>query len=115
MAAAKKKAPAKKPMLKVGVPKQPTAGLPKAAPGRPASNIGQYLIRPTAELNSGYEMINADPRILQQVHQKYLKAGQLPPALQPKYLRKPEVMEHGTLGRATNISRGWRAPRSRSR
>jgi hypothetical protein len=80
------------------------------APGRPVSNIGKYLIKPTAEMDSGFEMINADPNMLKQVHQKYLRAGQLPPALQPKYLRKPEVME---ASRSKAISRGWRKPRSR--
>ena len=90
-------------------------GLDARGPGRPPTNIGSYLIKPTAEVDSGFEMINADPNILKQVHQKYLKAFMLPPALQPKYLRKPEVMEHGVLGRATNISRGWNAPRSRAR
>jgi hypothetical protein len=58
-------------------------------------------------------MINSDPDVLSQVHQKYLKAGRLPPALQPKYLRKPEVLESGPTGRGTNISKGWRKPRSR--
>ena len=79
----------------------------------PSPTSGEYLIKPTAEVDSGYEMINADPNMLRQVHQKYLKAGQLPPALQPKYIRKPEVMEQGVTGRAKNISRGWRNPRSR--
>jgi hypothetical protein len=89
-------------------------GLGPAPAGRPPSNIGKYLIRPTAEADTGWEMINSDPDILRQVHRKYLKAGMLPPALQPKYLRKPEVMESGPTGRATNISKGWRKPRSRS-
>ena len=84
-----------------------------APTGRPVSNIGRYLIKPTADDNSGWEMINSDPTILKQVHEKYLKAGQLPPALQPKYIRRPEVLEQGVTGRAKNISRGWRKPRSR--
>ena len=88
-----------------------TAGqaLGSAPPGRPVSNVGKYLIKPTAELDSGYEMINADPNVLAQVHDRYLKRFELPPALQPKYLRKPEVMD---AARAKNISRGWRKPRS---
>lgn len=106
---------ARKPLLGVGTGSGSSAagGLGPAPPGRPVSNIGKYLIRPTAEVDTGWEMINADPDILAQVHKKYLKAGQLPPSLQPKYLRKPEVMEHGVTGRAKNISRGWRKPRSR--
>ena len=96
-------------------PSSPMArgGLSPAPPGRPVSNVGKYLIKPTPADASGWEMINADPDVLKQVHQKYLKAGQLPPALQPKYLRKPEVLENGPTGRATNISKGWRKPRSR--
>lgn len=107
---------ARKPLLKVGVGAgsgAATRTLGSAPPGRPPSNVGKYLIRPTAEADTGWEMINSDPNILAQVHRKYLKAGQLPPALQPKYLRKPEVMEGGPTGRATNISKGWRKPRSR--
>ena len=123
MAAARKKPS----LIKVGPPPVPTAGFgpkPKQeksapeplkppgqpGPGRPVSNIGKYLIKPTAELDSGFEMINADPNILARVHKQYLKAGQLPPSLQPKYLRKPEVMDHQ---RANNISKGWHKPRSR--
>ena len=86
------------------------SALGPAPPGRPVSNIGKYLIKPTAEINTGYEMINADPNVLKDVHQRYLKAFELPPALQPKYLRKPEVMDHQ---RARAISRGWRDPRGR--
>lgn len=81
-----------------------------ASPGRPVSNIGKYLIKPTAEVNTGWEMINADPNVLKTVHQKYLKGAMLPPALQPKYLRKPQVMD---TNRAKAISKGWNKPRSR--
>lgn len=84
-------------------------GLPTPGPGRPVSNIGKYLIKPTAELDSGFEMVNFEPDMIKKVHQTYLKAGQLPPALQPKYLRKPEVLDSA---RAKNISKGWRKPRS---
>ena len=87
-----------------------TSALGPAPPGRPVSNIGKYLIKPTAEVDTGCEMINADPNILKTVHQKYLKAAMLPPALQPKYLRKPEVMD---TNRAKAISKGWSKPRSR--
>ena len=105
---------ATRPLLSVGV-RAGGAGSAASAlgpplPGRPVSNIGKYLIKPTAEVNTGFEMINSDPNILKEVHQKYLKAFMLPPALQPKYLRKPEVMDHQ---RANAISRGWRDPRGR--
>jgi hypothetical protein len=55
-------------------------------------------------------MINDNPDILKRVNDAYMKKFQLPPALQPKYLRKPEVMESQ---RSKAISKGWRAPRSR--
>lgn len=80
-----------------------------APPGRPISNIGRYLLKPTSEVDSGFEMINTDPNVLAQVHKRYLKAFELPPALQPKYLRKPEVLDKA---RANSISKGWRKPRS---
>ena len=102
---------AAKPLLKVGLGRSTALG--SAPPGRPVSNLGKYLLKPTAEMNTGFEMINDDADVLTRVHKQYLKAGQLPPALQPKYLRKPEVMEQGVAGRATKISKGWRAPRSR--
>ena len=140
---ADKAKPKRKPFMDVGVPRPPTVGGPAwpstaaagqtvasrasaaqaqpdkkipldAAPaGRPVSNIGQYLIKPTSDTLTGFEMLNDQPDILDQVHQRYLKAFELPPALQPKYLRKPAVTEGGVTGRATNISRGWRNPRSR--
>ena len=112
MATARKKPP----LLKVGTsPKKssaaqtPRLGLPIPAPGRPPSNIGKYLLKPTAEMDTGFEVINSDPDVLTRVHKQYLKAGQLPPALQPKYIRKPEVMDKQ---RGLNISKGWRKPRS---
>ena len=76
--------------------------------------MGSYLIRPTPTSETGYEMLNDKPQVLKDVHERYLKSFELPPALQPKYLRKPEVMEHGVGGRATKISQGWRKPRSRA-
>jgi len=100
-----------KPLLKVGLGK--ASALSTAPPGRPVSNLGKYLIKPTSEMDSGFEIINGDTDILTRVHKQYLKAGQLPPALQPKYLRKPEVMERGVAGRATKISKGWKDPRGR--
>ena len=91
-------------------PRLPTAlPLENAPPGRPISNIGQYLIKPTPNSPTGYEVLNAKPDLIKEVNNKYLKAFELPPALQPKYLRKPEVLDQV---RSKNISRGWRKPRS---
>jgi hypothetical protein len=81
----------------------------KAAPGRPESNIGKYIIKPTDKSKTGHEMLNAEPMIIEQMHAQYLKQFELPPALQPKYLRKPEVMENQ---RRKEISKGWVKPRS---
>lgn len=81
----------------------------KAASGRPESNIGKYLIKPTDASKTGYEMLNTEPEIIEQTHERYLKQFELPPALQPKYLRKPEVME---TARRKEISKGWIKPRS---
>jgi hypothetical protein len=81
--------------------------------GRPKTNIGNYLIKPSANALSGYEMLNDTPDALDSVHKKYLKNQELPPHLQPARFISP-VLEHGVLGRATNISRGWRKPRSRA-
>ena len=83
--------------------------LGRASPGRPVSNIGQYLIKPINDQNTGFEMLNTEPKVISQVNKQYLRMGQLPPSLQPKYLRKPEVMDQG---RAAAISKGFRKPRS---
>jgi len=81
----------------------------QAAPGRPESNIGKYLIKPTDKSDTGYEMLNTTPAAVSQAEAKFLKQYELPPALQPKYLRKPEVMERG---RTKAISKGWIKPRN---
>jgi hypothetical protein len=78
--------------------------------GRPKSNIGNYLIKPSATALSGYEMLNSTPDVLDQVNAKYLKAQELPPHLQPVRFQSPTLER----GRALAISRGWRKPRSRS-
>ena len=83
--------------------------LSNAGPGRPVSNIGRYLIRPIDDQDTGFEMLNTEPQVITQVNQQYMRRGQLPPSLQPKYLRKPEVME---TNRAKNISKGFRKQRS---
>jgi hypothetical protein len=95
-----------------GAPTTKKLPLGEAPAGRPPSNLGQYLIKPTNDTVTGFEMINDKPDLISQVHDKFLQSFQLPPALQPKYLRKPEVLEKN---RAESISRGWRAPRSRAR
>jgi hypothetical protein len=97
------------PFVTVGVPKAKTVPLGPAPPGRPTSNLGQYLIKPTNETTTGFEMLNDTPDFVQQVHEQFLKKYQLPPSLQPKYLRKPAVMD---VQRARSISKGWRKPRS---
>ena len=78
--------------------------------GRPQSNIGKYLMKPSANALSGWEMLNSTPDIVDQVHKQYLKAQELPPHLQPVRFHSP-IVEHN---RALAISRGWRKPRSRS-
>jgi len=88
-------------------------GSPQIEPnpvGRPKSNIGNYLIKPSANALTGFEMLNETPDIIDQVHKNYLKAQELPPHLQPVRFHSP-VVEHN---RALAISRGWRKPRSRS-
>ena len=96
---------------KVPAPPKPGA-LPdsyKAAPGRPESNVGRYLIKPTDKSDTGFEVLNADPTIIGQAHERYLKQYELPPALQPKYLRRPEVLDRS---RRKEISKGWIKPRN---
>ena len=84
--------------------------LEPAPVGRPPTNLGKYLTRPTDNAESGWEMLNTDPEVVKQVNEKYLKAGELPPHLQPVRFHSP-IVEHN---RAMAISRGWRKPRSRS-
>lgn len=95
----------------VQVPAPTTAAMPvgEAPAGRPPSNLGNYLIKPTTRSNTGFEMLNTQPDALDRVNSQYLRKGQLPTALQPKYLRKPEVLD---APRKRNISKGWRKPRS---
>jgi hypothetical protein len=83
----------------------------KAAPGRPPSNLGKYLVKPTDTTTTGYEMLNESPDLLDQVNTKFLEKFELPTHLRPTRFLSPEL-EHG---RSMSISRGFRAPRSRSR
>lgn len=80
-----------------------------APPGRPPTNIGNYLIKPTDTTTTGYEMLNEKPDLLDSVHKKFIEKFELPTHLRPTRFLSPEL-EHG---RAMNISRGWRQPRSR--
>ena len=100
------------PPLKVGAAgsrgtRSAAGALGPATAGRPVSNIQKYLVKPSAEINSGYEMLNTDPNVLKEVHQKYLNRFAMPPGLQPF---RPDVLENN---RARNISKGWRDPRGR--
>lgn len=80
----------------------------KAAPGRPAVNTRKFMVKPVAGERTGFEVLNDAPSVLDQAREK-MATYDLPPALQPKYLRRPEVMDKQ---RGLNISRGWRKPRS---
>lgn len=80
-----------------------------AAPGRPTTNIGKYLTRPNSEVKSGFVSLNNTPDVIQQARDYYLNVGELPPALQPTYLRRPEVLQKRTN---QNISKGFRRPKS---
>lgn len=100
------------PALKKGKPMVDWTKGTKAAPGRPKSNVGQYLIKPVGPNRSktGYEMIERTPQAIKKTQETYLKIGELPPALQPKYIREPEIQRNA---RAKAISKGWVKPRSR--
>lgn len=81
------------------------------SPGRPPSNIGKYLIKPTDTTMTGFEMLNDTPDLLDSVHKKFMQKFELPTHLRPTRFLSPEL-EHG---RGVSISKGFRAPRSRSR
>lgn len=84
-------------------------GTPPA--GRPPSNIGKYLVKPTDTTVTGYEMLNETPDVLDSVHKNFMQKYELPTHLRPTRFLSPEL-EHG---RGIAISKGFRAPRSRSR
>lgn len=105
------------------VPKPRTSTIPvgNAPAGRPPSNLGNYLIRPTPNSDTGFEMLNDKPDVLKEVHKKFLKLKQLPYGLRPtglakptttapKYTDRPDVLE---TNRGKGISRGFRDPRGR--
>jgi hypothetical protein len=93
---------------------QPITPDRSAAIGRPPSNLGNYLIKPTPESTTGFEMLNDQPDLIKSVQEKFLSMKQLPSKLQPgglrnpKYTDRPDVME---TNRSKNTSRGWRKPR----
>lgn len=103
----------KTPVAKANPTPGPTATeakSPGSAPaGRPPTNIGNYLIKPTDNTITGFEMLNEKPDLLETVHKKFVEKFELPTHLRPTRFLSPEL-EHG---RALNISRGWRQPRSR--
>lgn len=78
--------------------------------GRPKTNIKPFILKPTDRVPSGAEYVNTMPAVLQKVHKDYIAKHMLPPALQPSYIRRPEILEQR---RAKSISKGWRNPRSR--
>jgi hypothetical protein len=82
-----------------------------APAGRPKKNLRPFILKPTDRMPSGGEFLNTMPTVIKSAHESYLKKHQLPPALAPSYLRRPEVMEQR---RAKAISKGWRNPRSLS-
>lgn len=84
----------------------------KAAPGRPSTNVGKYLVKPIGPTRSktGFEMLNTTPEIIKAAETNYLRTGELPPALQPAMLRQPEIMRQQ---KNREISKGFVKPRSR--
>jgi len=92
-----------------GGARSPLLGEPNPT-GRPKSNLGKYLIKPSPTSITGYEMLNEDPDVVDKVHKQYLKAYELSPHLQPVRFQSPTLERN----RALQISRGWRKPRSRA-
>jgi len=90
-----------------GGARTPLMGEPNPV-GRPPSNLGKYLIKPSPNTISGFEMLNESPDVVDQVHKKFLAAYELPTHLRPVRFLSPTLEK----GRSTNISRGWRRPRS---
>ena len=97
--------------LQKGKPPVDWAKGTRAAPGRPKSNIGNYLIKPVGPNRSktGFEMLEKTPQAIKAAKEAYLDKHELPPALQPQYIREPEIQARQ---RAKQISKGWVKPRS---
>lgn len=92
-------------------PTERAVPLDSAPTGRPPSNLGKYLVKPTDNTITGYEMLNEQPDLLESVHTKFLEKYELPTHLRPTRFLSPHL-EHE---RGLAISKGFRAPRSRSR
>jgi hypothetical protein len=92
-------------------PTEGTTPTGSAPVGRPPSNLGKYLVKPTPTSITGYEMLNETPDVLDKVHEQFIKKFELPTHLRPTRYLSPEL-EHG---RGLAISKGFRAPRSRSK
>jgi hypothetical protein len=84
--------------------KLPGGPLPAGRPPR----VGNYVISPNPDMPSGFDMLNDQPDLIEQVHENFLKAYRLPPSLTPSRLRagvgEPEVMKKN---RGRKISRGF--------
>jgi hypothetical protein len=91
---------------------KPVMDWTKGVVGRPKSNLGSYLIKPVGPNRSktGFEMLEKTPQAIRAAKETYLEKHELPPALQPQYIREPEVQARQ---RAKQISKGWVKPRSR--
>ena len=106
-----KKAAAKSPAATPATAAPAPSKSPGSAPaGRPQTNIGKYLVKPTDNTVTGYEMLNEKPDLLETVNKKFIEKFELPTHLRPTRFLSPEL-EHG---RSLNISRGWRKPRGRA-
>ena len=89
----------------IPLPSLPTnIGSMKAASGRPKT-VGKPIVLKQPNTPTGFEYTAEDPQALQSATSKYLKAGQMPPGLQP---RRSRPMQNNTN---KNISRGWKKPR----
>jgi hypothetical protein len=75
--------------------------------GRPTKNLGKFILKPTDSVPSGAMYLNAMPSALKAVHEQYTGKFELPPALQPTYLRRPAVLQ-GKTNKA--ISKGFNNP-----
>jgi hypothetical protein len=99
------------PVKTLTTPTEGSVPVGSAPAGRPPTNLGKYLIKPTDSTITGYEMLNETPDLLDSVHTKFLQKFELPTHLRPTRFLSPEL-EHG---RGIGISKGFRAPRSRSK
>jgi hypothetical protein len=78
-----------------------TVPVGNAPAGRPPEDNGKFLIRPSGNTDTGYEMRNTKPDVLKAVEDN-LEAVGMPKNLRPK-LYKPQALK---TTRSKNISRG---------